>query len=72
MRITLSIPDPLARKFQSAVPARERSRLVATLLAQELERKKDALASACREANKDRALAIDIEEWQSIEDGVVE
>lgn len=68
MRITLSLPDALARKFQSAVPSRQRSRLVATLLEQELARKKSVLEAACRAANQDKALEREIEEWQAIED----
>jgi ATP phosphoribosyltransferase len=38
MRITLSLPDELARRFLAAVPDRKRSALVARLLAAELQR----------------------------------
>jgi hypothetical protein len=72
MRITLSLPDSIARRFRSAVPPRHRSRLVASLLAQELRKKENALERACREANQDRALAREIEEWQAFEDGMDE
>lgn len=72
MRITLSIPDEIARKFQSVVPPRQRSRVVSALLRRELKRKEDALEAACKAANRDRALQKEIEEWQAFEDGVVE
>jgi hypothetical protein len=69
MRITLSIPDPIARKFQHAVPPRQRSRLVARLLEKELKRRQSALETACNAANRDNRLASEIELWQSFDDG---
>jgi len=68
MRITLSIPDPVARRFQTAVPARQRSRLVTKLIEAELEKEESALAKACQSANRDHALAGEIEDWQAFED----
>jgi len=38
MRITLSLPDRLARRFLAAVPVRQRSALVARLIETELNR----------------------------------
>ena len=72
MRITLSIPDVVARRFQAAVPARQRSRLVTRLLQHELAERDDSLASACRAANRDKALSREIDEWQSFDDGIQE
>ncbi len=72
MRITLSIPDVVAHRFQAAVPARQRSRLVTRLLEHELSERDNSLASACRAANRDKALAQEIVDWQSFDDGVAE
>ncbi len=72
MRITLSIPDAVARRFQVAVPSRQRSRLVTLLLEKALAEHDDALAAACRAANRDKALTGEVDAWQSFEDGVVE
>ena len=72
MRVTLSIPDPIARQFRAAVPARRRSRLVTDLIARELSRRDDALAAACRAANADTALEREIDEWQAFDDGIEE
>jgi hypothetical protein len=69
VKITL-IPDTLARRFQAAVPARQRSRLVARLLDRVLSERDDTLAAACRAANRDRSLQRDIEEWQSFDDRI--
>ncbi|WP_198145984.1 hypothetical protein [Desulfonatronovibrio magnus] len=72
MRITLSIPDEVAHRFQAAVPARQRSRLVTRLLEQELKDRDSSLAAACRAANRDKALEQEIDEWQAFEDGIEE
>lgn len=72
MRITLSIPDPVARRFQTAVPARQRSRLVTKLIEAELEKEESALAKACQTANRDPALADEEEDWQAFEDPITE
>ena len=72
MRITLSIPDPVARRFQAAVPPRQRSRLVTRLLEQELAERDNTLAAACRAANRDKALQCEIDEWQTFDDGIEE
>ena len=68
MRITLSIPDAVARRFQVAVPPRKRSSLVTRLLEQALSAHDDALAAACRAANRDKALEGEVDAWQAFED----
>ncbi|HKK18632.1 MAG TPA: hypothetical protein VJ952_08110 [Opitutales bacterium] len=68
MRMTLSIPDPVAKRFQATVPARQRSRLVTRLIEEELRKESDALAQACVKANDDDVLNREIDEWQSFED----
>jgi len=72
MRMTLSIPDVVAHRFQAAVPARQRSRLVTRLIEHELSEHDNSLAAACRAANRDRALAREIDDWQSFDDGIEE
>ena len=72
MRITLSIPDEVAHRFQASVPARQRSRLVTRLLERELSERDNSLAAACRAANRDKALEQEIDEWQAFEDGIEE
>lgn len=72
MRVTLSIPDPVARKLRALVPSRRRSRLVTRLIEEEIRRRENALAEACRAANRDKPLEREIDEWQSFEDRVDE
>ncbi|MBI2437638.1 MAG: hypothetical protein HYV36_02335 [Lentisphaerae bacterium] len=72
MRITLSIPDQVAHRFQVAVPPRQRSRLVARLLEETLAKHENSLAAACQAANRDKALEREIDDWQLFEDVVIE
>ncbi len=72
MRLTLSIPDAVAHRFQVAVPPRQRSRLIARLLEDVLSEHEDSLATACRAANRDKALEQEIDAWQAFDDGVAE
>ncbi|MHB1047026.1 MAG: hypothetical protein ACYDBY_14350 [Thermoanaerobaculia bacterium] len=70
MRVTVSLPDSLARRFQAAVPARRRSSTVARLVEAELARREGELARACAAANADTVLAEEIVAWQSFDDAV--
>ena len=72
MRITLSIPDAVGRRFRAAVPPRFRSQLVTHLIEAELAARDDALVAACRAANADGALDREIDEWQAFDDGIIE
>ena len=68
MRITLSLPDSLARRFLATVPSRQRSSVVARLIEDELRRHEQRLERACLAANEDVALEADIDEWQAFDD----
>lgn len=72
MRVTFSIPDNLAKKFQSTVPPRRRSRLISKLLNDELKKREKLLEKACISANNDTALNQDIDEWQSFDEEIQE
>ncbi len=68
MRITLSIPDEVARRFRTVVPLQQRSRWMTRLLERELADLDDSLAAACRAANRDAALREEIGDWQAFDD----
>lgn len=70
MELTISLPDALAHRFQTRVPARERSPLVTKLLKKELKEREDTLEAACHAANNDQALVNDIDEWQSFDEDI--
>lgn len=68
MRVTVSLPDSLARRFQAAVPPRRRSSTVARLVEVELARREGEMAKACAAANADSRLAEEVDDWQSFDD----
>ena len=55
-------------RFPAAVPSRRRSATVGRLLERELATHESQLERACHAANADRALAAEIDEWQSVDD----
>jgi metal-responsive CopG/Arc/MetJ family transcriptional regulator len=72
MRITLSIPDALAHRFQAVVPPQERSRHVSRLIETSLASHEEALVAACQAANQDSELEREIEDWQAFHDEIAE
>ncbi|MCA1795862.1 MAG: hypothetical protein LC660_18695 [Desulfobacteraceae bacterium] len=50
----------------------QRNGSVTRLLKQELKDRDNSLATACRAANRDKALEQEIDEWQAFEDGIEE
>jgi len=68
MRITVSLPDHVAARFLAAIPRGRRSAAVARLLERELATPERQLERACHAVNGDRALAAEIDEWQSFGD----
>lgn len=68
MRLTLSLPDSLARRFLATVPNRQRSAVVARLIEEELRRHEQRLEAACLAANDDLVLEAEIDEWQAFDD----
>jgi metal-responsive CopG/Arc/MetJ family transcriptional regulator len=72
VRITLSIPDQIVKRFYSMVPSRRRSRIIAGLIEKEIKQREALLENACLAANADEMLQRDIEDWQSFEDPLSE
>ena len=63
--LLLSLPDDLALRFRSSVPARSRSRFVAELLEREINRRENALYKAALAVEADTALGEEMSEWDA-------
>ena len=63
MKMTFTLPDGLARQFQSAYPQEKQSQVVAGLLAKKLRAQDNQLAKACRGANSLKQVAKDVGDW---------
>lgn len=57
IKMTFSLPEPLARRFVRLIPARERSKFLAAALERSLARQDDELIKACELANADPEVA---------------
>lgn len=66
MQMTFTLPDLLARRFAAAFPRAKRSQVVATLLAKKLRREDEAMAKACRAANRLKQVEQDVQDWEKL------
>jgi hypothetical protein len=66
MKMTFTLPDNLARQFQSAYPQEQQSQVVAGLLAKKLRSDDNQLAKACRGANSLKQVEQGMEDWEKL------
>ena len=65
--ILVRLPEELAARLRAAVPARQRNKFIADLVAQALARHEDELARIADAVNKDEqepALLSELEAWE--------
>lgn len=62
-KILISIPDNLASRFRAIIPAKQRSKLIATLLEKEILKKEHALYECACAAEGDRSLNEEMADW---------
>jgi hypothetical protein len=65
-KMTFSVPEDLAREFLRIVPVRDRSKYVATALAERLRAEDEALAQACDIANASEDIRAIEQEFDAI------
>ncbi len=68
MKMTFAIPDEVGWRFRKAVPAGERSSVVADLLRKKLRPSSAAMEAACRRVNKLAVLEDEMAEWERFDD----
>ncbi len=66
MKMTFTLPDALARQFQSSYPQERQSQIVASLLAKKLRATDNQLAEACQGANSLKEVELDMEDWEKL------
>lgn len=64
MQMLLHIPDPVAMQFKQAVPARQRSAFVTSLLIKALPMEEDPLYLAALAVEQDEQLNAEMREWR--------
>lgn len=70
-KVLISIPDHLAHRLRITVPARQRSKVLADLIEQEIERREKSLYACALEVEKDEALNKEMKAWDiTVSDGI--
>lgn len=70
-KILISIPDQLAVKMRIFMPARQRSKIMTTLIETEISRREQLLYETALAVEKDAALAKEMKDWDvTLEDGL--
>jgi len=70
-KVLISIPDALALRMRSIIPARQRSKTISTLIEQEIEKRERALYACALEVENDKLLNEEMQDWDvTVQDGV--
>ena len=70
-KMLISVPDQLAIRMRSAIPQRQRSRIIVQLLEKEIEKREQALYECALAIEKDEALHAEMKEWDvTLQDGL--
>jgi metal-responsive CopG/Arc/MetJ family transcriptional regulator len=71
MKILVSIPDSLYSRMTATIPPRQRSRLIAKLLEDELRKREQELYEAALAVEQDEELGAEMREWDvTLGDGI--
>ncbi len=64
-KLLISIPDELADRLRSTIPARRRSKIITALIENELSRQDDYLYQCAVAVEQDETLRSEMKEWDS-------
>jgi len=70
-KVLVSIPDNLADRMKAIIPPRQRSKVLAKLLEDEVKRRESELYQCALKVEDDQALSAEMEDWNTtIGDGI--
>lgn len=70
-KMLISVPDQLAIRMKSAIPQRQRSRVIVQLLEKEIDKREKALYECALAVEKDEALHREMKNWDAtLQDGL--
>ena len=70
-KILISIPDSVASRMRSAIPQRQRSKVIVRLIEKEIEKRETALYECAVAVEKDSALRNEMKDWDiTLQDGL--
>jgi metal-responsive CopG/Arc/MetJ family transcriptional regulator len=71
MRVLVSIPDSLYTRMTATIPPRQRSKLIARLLEDEVEKREQELYRAALAVEQDEELRAEMKDWDvTVGDGI--
>jgi len=62
-KVLVSLPDKLAGRMRVVIPNRQRSKVIAALLEEEVKKREEALYKCACEVEADDALNREMDEW---------
>ena len=70
-KVLISIPDHVASRMRAAIPQRQRSKVIARLIEQEVERREQELYQCALAVEQDTGLNEEMKEWDvTLQDGL--
>ena len=70
-KVLISIPDDIANRMRSAIPQRQRSKVIVRLIEKEIERREKTLYECALAVEQDAALNQEMSEWDvTLQDGL--
>ncbi|ABA56547.1 MULTISPECIES: hypothetical protein [Nitrosococcus] len=70
-KVLFSLPPDLVARMRASIPPKQRSQVIARLLAQELEKREQALYQCALEVEADDALGEEMKDWDiTVGDGL--
>lgn len=70
-KVLFSLPDSLVSRMRASIPPKQRSKVVAHLLEQELEKREQALYQCALEVEADEVLREEMKDWETtLGDGI--
>jgi hypothetical protein len=70
-KVLFSLPDSLVSRMRASIPPKQRSKVVARLLEQELEKREQALYQCALEVEADEVLREEMKDWEiTLGDGI--
>jgi hypothetical protein len=70
-KVLFSLPDDLVARMRASIPPKQRSKVVAYLLEEEIKRREQALYQCALEVEADEALQEEMKDWEAtLGDGI--
>lgn len=63
-KVLFSLPDDLVTRMRASIPPKQRSKVIASLLEQEINRREQALYQCALKVEADEILNLEMKDWE--------